>query len=70
MHGQPVFRDMGLYDDEAYPNSERMARKGLYIPSGLALIDEQQNVVIDAVLIEKNNINIEGFCKDCNYFRG
>jgi perosamine synthetase len=36
---------MGLFNGERYPVAERLARRGLYLPSGLALTDEQ----IDAV---------------------
>ena len=32
MHEQPVFHDMGLFLGETYPVTERIARKGLYIP--------------------------------------
>lgn len=41
MHEQPVLRKMGLFEGEAYPVSERIARRGFYIPSGLALTDAQ-----------------------------
>ena len=41
MHEQPVFHDMGLFRDEHHPVSERIARRGLYLPSGLALTQEQ-----------------------------
>ena len=37
MHEQPVFHKMGLFRNERYPVAERLARKGLYLPSGLAL---------------------------------
>jgi perosamine synthetase len=49
MHEQPVFHDMGLFAGESYPVSERIARKGLYIPSGLAITDEQMDHVCAAV---------------------
>ncbi|NTW59094.1 MAG: DegT/DnrJ/EryC1/StrS family aminotransferase [Nitrospirae bacterium] len=49
MHEQPVFRKMGLFQDETYPVAERLARRGFYIPSGLALTDEQMNQVADVV---------------------
>lgn len=49
MHEQPVFRKMGLFKDEKYPVAERLARRGFYIPSGLALTDEQMNRAADAV---------------------
>jgi perosamine synthetase len=41
MHEQPVFHKMGLFVNETYPVAERMARRGFYIPSGLALTEEQ-----------------------------
>jgi perosamine synthetase len=41
MHEQPVFRRMGLFGGEKYPAAERIARRGFYIPSGMALSDEQ-----------------------------
>jgi perosamine synthetase len=49
MHEQPVFRDMDLFKGESYPASERMARQGLYLPSGLALTMEQIETVSEAV---------------------
>ncbi len=41
MHEQPVFREMGLFQGESHPVAERIARRGLYIPSGMALTDAQ-----------------------------
>jgi perosamine synthetase len=41
MHEQPVFQKMGLFAGERYPVAERIARRGFYLPSGLALTDEQ-----------------------------
>ena len=49
MHEQPVFHDMGLFKNQHYPVSERIARRGLYVPSGLALTLEQIEVVSAAV---------------------
>ena len=49
MHEQPVFHDIGLFAGERYPVTERIARKGLYIPSGLGLTDEQMDLVSNAV---------------------
>jgi len=49
MHEQPVFHDMGLFKGESHPVSERIARRGLYVPSGLALTLEQIERVSDAV---------------------
>lgn len=46
MHEQPVFKKMGLFAQESCPVAERIARRGFYLPSGLALKDEQiQHVV-------------------------
>lgn len=49
MHEQPVFRRMGLFNGEKYPNAERIARRGFYLPSGLGLTDDQQVLVARAV---------------------
>ncbi|MBR8834038.1 MAG: DegT/DnrJ/EryC1/StrS family aminotransferase [Stigonema ocellatum SAG 48.90 = DSM 106950] len=45
MHEQPVFRKMGLFEGESCPVAERIARRGFYIPSGMALTSEQMNLV-------------------------
>jgi perosamine synthetase len=49
MHEQPVFLDRGLFKGESYPVAERIARQGLYLPSGLALTESQLEKVCDAV---------------------
>ncbi|MBK7157763.1 MAG: DegT/DnrJ/EryC1/StrS family aminotransferase [Ignavibacteria bacterium] len=41
MHLQPVFNKMGLFENEKYPVSEKLSEFGFYIPSGLALTEEQ-----------------------------
>ena len=41
MHEQPVLRNMGLFRKERYPVAERLARRGFYLPSGLALTNDQ-----------------------------
>ncbi|MEO0258478.1 MAG: DegT/DnrJ/EryC1/StrS family aminotransferase [candidate division WOR-3 bacterium] len=41
MHMQPVFNRMGLFLNERYYNAEKLYEKGFYIPSGLALTEEQ-----------------------------
>ncbi len=41
MHEQPVLRKMGLHLDESHPNAELIARRGFYLPSGLALTEDQ-----------------------------
>jgi len=49
MHEQPVFRQMGLFLDEHYPVAERIARQGLYLPSGMTLTEAQIDRVCAAV---------------------
>ncbi len=49
MHEQPVLRERGLFAGERHPVAERIARYGLYLPSGLTLTDGQQERVADAV---------------------
>jgi perosamine synthetase len=49
MHEQPVFRRMGLFDGEQLPVAERLARRGFYVPSGLALTPDQIDTVAAAV---------------------
>jgi perosamine synthetase len=49
MHEQPAFQRMGLFAGENYPVASRIARRGLYLPSGLALTDSQLVAVSDAV---------------------
>lgn len=41
MHEQPVLRKAGLYANDSHPNAERIARRGFYLPSGLALTEDQ-----------------------------
>jgi perosamine synthetase len=49
MHEQPVFQKMGLFKGETFPVAERLARRGFYIPSGMALSEEQINRAADTV---------------------
>jgi perosamine synthetase len=49
MHEQPVFHARGLHVGERYPVTERLARRGLYLPSGLTLTIEQIDAVSEAV---------------------
>lgn len=49
MHEQPALHNRGLFLNEHYPVAERIARQGLYLPSGLALSDEQIDYVCEAV---------------------
>jgi perosamine synthetase len=49
MHEQPVLQALGLFADEHYPVAERLARQGLYLPSGLTLTQAQLEEVCRAV---------------------
>jgi perosamine synthetase len=49
MHEQPVFKKMGYFGGECYPVSEKIARRGFYLPSGLALTEDQQDRVTQAM---------------------
>jgi len=41
MHEQPVFLKRGWFANERLPVAERIARRGFYIPSGMALTQDQ-----------------------------
>lgn len=41
MHKQPVFNRAGLFLNDKLPNSEKLYKTGFYIPSGLALTENQ-----------------------------
>jgi len=40
MHLQPVFQSLGLFKGEHYPVAERLSTQGFYLPSGMALTEE------------------------------
>ena len=41
MHEQPVFQKMGLFEGVSCPVAARLARRGFYLPSGMALTEAQ-----------------------------
>ena len=49
MHEQPVYQKQGMFDGEKYENAEYLARKGFYIPSGLAITKTQMEIVADKI---------------------
>ena len=51
MHKQPVLQRMGLFQNVIYPVAERLAERGFYIPSGMALSEDQIRTVADKVRI-------------------
>lgn len=49
MHEQPVLNRMNLLTQESCPVAERIARRGFYIPSGMALTDDQMQQVAESL---------------------
>ncbi len=49
MHEQPVLHELGLFGGESYPVSERLSRRGVYLPSGVGLSDDEIAQVCGAV---------------------
>ena len=49
LHAQPVLREMGLFKNEKYPNTDRAYKQGLYLPSGLTLTRPQIDTVCSAI---------------------
>jgi len=49
MHEQPILQKLGFFKQESYPVAENMARRGFYLPSGLALTTEKIHRVAEKV---------------------
>jgi perosamine synthetase len=49
MHKQPVFRKMGLFENQSHGNSERLAEKGFYVPAGIGISEEEIHFVADTL---------------------
>ena len=49
MHEQPALLEQGLFKGEYYPVTERISRRGLYLPSGLGITDSQIESVCQAL---------------------
>ncbi len=47
MHEQPVYQKQGMFAGQSFETAEYLARKGFYIPSGLALTKEQMEAVVE-----------------------
>jgi len=41
MHQQPAFRHLGLFEGESYPVSEEISKRGMSLPSGSGLKEEE-----------------------------
>lgn len=50
MHEQPVFQKMGLFIGEKYPISEKLARCGFYLPSGLGTSESDIKYILKIIL--------------------
>ncbi len=49
MHAQPVLRERGLFAGESYPVADHLRRRGLHLPSGVALEPSEIAQVTDAI---------------------
>lgn len=49
MNRQPVFHKMGLFNGESCPVAESLSKKGLYLPSGVGLTEEQIEYICDTI---------------------
>ena len=49
MHLQPAFLEIGLFRGETYPVAEELGERGLYLPSGSGLGEEQIDFVCKAI---------------------
>jgi perosamine synthetase len=59
MHQQPVLREMGFFKEDRHSVAERLYKQGFYIPSGLALTEQQIRKVAEKlklVLLESNKL--------------
>lgn len=50
MHQQPIFKKMGLFKSQRFPNAERIGKYGFYLPSGVALTKNQQRKVVNELI--------------------
>jgi perosamine synthetase len=50
LHEQPVLQKYGYKSSETFPVSEVLSRRGFYLPSGLAITDEQMEYVAEKVV--------------------
>jgi perosamine synthetase len=49
IHEQPVFRNKGWFINDHCPVAERIARRGLYLPSGLGLAEQEVDICVRAL---------------------
>ncbi len=49
LHEQPILQKLGYKTNESFPISERLSRRGFYLPSGLAINEQQIDFVVQKV---------------------
>ncbi len=49
IHLQPVFLNMGLFNNVTCPIAEQISQRGLYLPSGVTLTEQQINQVFESL---------------------
>ena len=49
MHEQPVLKKYGFNNEKSYPVAERIARRGFYIPSGLAITFDEIEYISEKI---------------------
>ena len=54
LHCQPALHDIGLFKDESYPNTDHAYKWGLYLPSGMTLLEDHVDEIVDIVITELN----------------
>ena len=50
MHMQPVYKKMKIFNNKKYPVSEKISKKGFYIPSGVGITKKDQDKVIKKII--------------------
>lgn len=56
LHEQPVIKNMGIVVEGEYPVAERLARRGFYLPSGMALTFEEIETVTSLLMEELSSL--------------
>ena len=47
MHQQPILNKLGFVAKENYPVAENLSLRGLYLPSGLGLLDKEIRYIVN-----------------------
>ncbi|MAJ44731.1 MAG: aminotransferase DegT [Candidatus Marinimicrobia bacterium] len=49
MHEQPIYLKMQMFKNKYFPISEKISKKGFYIPSGIGITRKEQDIVIKKI---------------------